>query len=236
MNQTRTQYWQSSLPKTISKQDFIGLVNELDDFMSGLATQDRKIKCKALGSGSETYLEGKDSWKVFEPYPFEKLEHLECELLLVKNDNSSCELHIEFRKNHIFLSVSDIGTGWGEAVFQQASRELKRKKIFTNDIIRKLYSAILRLQNIFIILGAIIIFVWNNTGLITYLVSGTSFLIAGIAPALTDIYRIFSPSKPITLLEDTVPKRSISGEKLTIAISLLVAVLGLIKEIIGLLH
>ena len=113
---------------------------------------------------------------------------------------------------------------------------LKRKKIFTNDIIRKLYSAILRLQNIFIILGAIIIFVWNNTGLITYLVSGTSFLIAGIAPALTDIYRIFSPSKPITLLEDTVPKRSISGEKLTIAISLLVAVLGLIKEIIGLLH
>jgi hypothetical protein len=118
MNYVRAHYSQIYAPRTISKELLKSLVAALGEFKSGLPTSSRKIKARAISHGKITDLEGADSWKVIDPHSLAELEHVHVELLLTLTEQKSCEPHVEFRSEHIFLSVSDIETGWGKSVIR----------------------------------------------------------------------------------------------------------------------
>jgi hypothetical protein len=151
MAYVRTHYWERYVPRTISKSLLRSLVEALDQFKPGLNTVSRKIKARAISHAKITDLEGSQSWKVTDPHSLPELEHLQVELLLVANASDSCELHVEFRRLHIYLSVSDIQTGWGKAVFEEARHLLNTLGISSRgwkDALRKAYAVLEILQNL----------------------------------------------------------------------------------------
>ena len=101
MPPVRTHYWERYAPRTISKSLLRSLVETLDQFKPGLNTVSRKIKVRAISHAKITDLEGSQSWKVTDSHSLAELEYLHTELLLVANATDSCELHIEFRGEHV---------------------------------------------------------------------------------------------------------------------------------------
>lgn len=202
MSHAQTQRWRTSPPKTISVKDFNSLVNDLDDFLPGLQTIRRSTRAKVISEDGINKLEGIGAHKVHQPFVHNKIEHLQFELTLYKTDKESCELHVEFRKNHVMLSVSDIGTGWRDAVFEEIERRLKRKGLFKGELINKLTSTLIRLQNIFLISGASLLLLTNIKEDIDFKYFSISLILTGLVPALSDIYRLYFPPKPISVLED----------------------------------
>ncbi|NTU50087.1 MAG: hypothetical protein HGA87_04240 [Desulfobulbaceae bacterium] len=235
MNNVRGQRWRVSSPKTVSVSTFRSIVESLVDFMPGLETTKRSLRARAIADGQLRDLEGEDCWKVYQPFVLLKIEHLQIELTLHKNETSSCELHVEFQKNHIFLSVSDIGTGWRDAVFEEAERKLKSFGLFKGEWLNKLTYTISRLQNVFLVLGAGLLISPPNTKInLTYF--AISLLATGIIPIIGDIFRLYFPKKPAFVLEERVPFHLVSIEKAALWIGIISGMVTLLKEFISLLN
>ena len=232
MNNERTQRWRVSSPKTISEKTFKLLVDSLNDFMPGLETTKRVIRTKVIADGQSHQEEGIASWKVYQPFPFEKIEQLQYELTLYKTENTSCELHVEFRKNQILLSVSDIDTGWRDAIFEEIERNLKNNGVFKGELIDKITSTIVHLQNVFLILGSNIYILAYIDPSINFKYFAFSLITIGAIPIIGDIYRLYFPTKPMTVLESKVVIPLWNIEKIAMWIGLLSGVVTLIKELI----
>ncbi|MDZ4140664.1 MAG: hypothetical protein U1C48_01530 [Methylotenera sp.] len=212
MSYIPTQRWRIAPPKTISVKVFKSLIQSLDNFMPGLKTIRRSTRAKVIALGQVNVLEGKDSWEVYQPYAFDKIEHLQFEMTLHKSNEASCELHVEFCKNHVLLSVSDIETGWRDAVFDEIERTLKIQGLFKGEWVNKLTSTFIRLQNVFLVLGASLLLLTHTDGYIDFKYFSLSLLVTGLIPVITDIFRLYFPAKPIDVLEErlttpTTPSR-----------------------------
>lgn len=231
MSHLQTQRWRTAPPKTILVKNFISLVEGLNDFMPGLQTIRRSIRTKVITEDGNNELEGNECWKVYQPFVYGKIEQLQFELTLHKTKDESCELHVEFRKNHVMLSVSDIGTGWRDAVFEEIERRLKQKDLFKGDLIYKLASTIIRLQNILLISGASLLLLTILKENFDFKYFSTSLLATGLIPVLSDIYRLYFPPKPISVLEDKPPFPIWSIERFAMWVGIFSGILTLAKEL-----
>ncbi|MBJ6954346.1 hypothetical protein [Vibrio cholerae] len=230
MSRQRMQRWRVSPPKTISVKLFQKLVESLVSFMPGLSTIERLVETTVIANGQQNVVSGFDSWKAYQPFPLDKIEHIQFELTLKKSDHESCQLHVEFRQNHIFLSVSDIETGWRDAVFEEMERKLKSAGLFKGELGYKLTSTILRLQNIFIVTGTMLILFPEHKGLNLFNV-GICFIATGVVPVVSDIFRIFFPQKPIQVLEEKIVLPNVNIEKSAAWVGLVSGVVTLAKEL-----
>lgn len=61
----------------------------MTDLMPGLEPTDRSLRARAIADGQLRDLNGNDCLKVYQPFPFDKVEHLQIELTLHKDDASS---------------------------------------------------------------------------------------------------------------------------------------------------
>lgn len=218
MTYVRTQHWQSYLPRTISKSLFRSLVEALDQFKPGLNTASRKIKAKAISYRTITSLEGPQSWKVTDPHPLPELEQLEVELLLVANTTDSCELHIDFRSERIFLSVSDIQTGWGKSVFEEARHLLSTLGISSEGwkaTLRKSYAVLEILQYLLLIVSVAMFSVWLQNQKETYLYASLGLFVSGVIPTLRRLVHFFRPPSKTLIIQEAPPKnRHFPGQRL----------------------
>ncbi len=230
VSRKRMQRWRLSPPKTISVKLFQNLVESLANFMPGLATSERSVITVVVANGQENILSGFDSWNAYQPFALDKIEHIQFELTLKKNENESCQLHVEFRRNHIFLSVSDISTGWLDAVFEEMERKLKSLGLFKGELGYKLTSTVLRLQNIFLLVGTIFLLFPMQMELNLFYV-GVCLVLTGIVPVISDIFRIFFPQKPIQVLEEKTILPIVNIEKVAIWVGLISGTVALIKEL-----
>lgn len=239
MNYVRTQDWARYVPRTIGKDFFKSLVEALDQFKPGLETTSRKLKAKAISRGKITELEGNQAWKVTDSHSLPEIEHLQVELLLTENEKQSCELHIEFRAEHIFISVSDIGTDWGKSVVEEAAHLLRTMGISLRDwkdIFRKSYSILEILQNLLLVFSAFVFSAWLTNSEELYLYSAIGFLISGSVPTLKKLFYFFKSPKKISVIQETVPKkRRLPWLEASAVISFLVSVLSLVKELVSVL-
>jgi hypothetical protein len=199
--------------------------------MPGIQAVKRSIQTKVMGDGREIVLNGTESWKAYQPFSLQKIEHIQFELTLAKDDLNSCQIHVEFRKKHIFLSVSDHGTGWLDAMFEEMERTLKSNGLFKGELAYKLTSTILRLQTVFLVVGAALILLPIHYDLNLFYV-GLSLTVTGIVPVFSDIYRIFSPQKPIQVLEEKPSVAIVNIEKIAIWVSLISGAVTLVKELV----
>lgn len=218
---------------------FRALVEKLDQFKPGLATTSRKIKAKAISHARITDLEGADSWKVSDSHFLPELELLQVELLLVANATDSCELHIEFRSDRIFLSVSDIQTGWLKAVFDEGRQLLEDLGITRRgwkDALEKTY-ALLQILQLLLMAAAVAVFaVWVNRGGDAYLYSSVGFFIAAVVPTLRQVLHFFKPPKKTPIIQEATPRiRRFPWTEAAAVLGFLAGVLGLVKELISLL-
>ena len=147
-----------------------------------------------------------------------------------KDDKNSCQLHVEFRKNHIFLSVSDHGTGWLDAVFEEMERTLKSNGLFKGELGYKLTSMVLRTQNLLLLTGMALLLSPEHYDLNLFYV-GIFFIVTGVVPVISDIYRIFFPLKPIQVIEDKTNIAIANFEKTAIWVSLVSGLVALGKEL-----
>ncbi len=129
----------------------------------------------------------------------------------------------------IFLSVSDIGTNWRDAVFEEIERKLKTFGIFKGEWFNKLTSTIIRLQNVFLI-GGTYFLVAPPSDQINF--SYFALLLTGLIPILSDIYRLYFPQKPISVLEEKMPFPIVSFEKIAMWVGIISGVVTLVKEIV----
>lgn len=230
MSNKRMQRWRVAPPKSISVQLLQDIVESLGNFMPGLQTIDRPIETKVISNGEQNIKSGADSWKAYQPFALDKIEHIQFELTLKQDEKKSCQLHVELRRNHVFLSVSDIGTGWLDAVFEQMERTLKSYGLFKSELGYKLTSSILRLQNVFLVLGTALALFPEVSGLNLFYV-GVFLVITGIIPTLSDIFRIFFPQKPIQVLEEKATLPIVNIEKIATWVGLISGVVALGKEL-----
>lgn len=239
MPPVRTHYWERYAPRAISTAVFRSLVESLDQFKPGLNTASRKIKSRAISHQKITDLEGPQSWHVIDSHSLAELEHLHTELLLVANSTDSCELHIEFRGEHIFLSVSDIQTQWGKAVFEEARHLLTSLGIAPGgwkNSVAKLYGVLDILQNVLMIAAVGIFAIWLQTQEEGYLYAAVGFFASGVIPTLRRLLYFFNPPKRMQIVQAT----SIKGlrfpwSEATAILAFLGGVLGVAKEIISFL-
>jgi hypothetical protein len=231
MSDVQNQRWRVAAPKSITVSDFRSLIEELGEFLPGLKTIRRSIKAQSISPEGITNLEGNDSWKVYQPYAYDKLEHLQFELTLVKTESTSCELHVEFRKNHIYLSVADIGTGWGNAVFDETERRLKKVGLFKGDWISKITSTVIRLQNVFMVLGASLLLLTHLDNSFNFKYFSLSLLATGIIPTIGDIFRLYFPTKPIFILKEKATIGIWSIEKFAMWLGIASGLVALTKEL-----
>lgn len=229
MSNKRMQRWRTAPPKTISVKKFQTIIESLDDFMTGLRTVERSIETKIIANGEQNIQVGVDSWKAYQPFALDKIEHAQFELTLKKDARDSCQLHVEFRQNHIFFSVSDIGTGWIDASFEEMERILKSEGLFTGEISYKLTSTILRLQNFFLVLGAAFM-LSPEIKEMNFFYVGLLLAVTGAVPTLSDIYRIFFPQKPIQVLEEKSTLPIVNIEKIATWVGLISGLVALGKE------
>lgn len=230
MSSPRLQRWRVSPPKSISVGLFQKVVESLASFMTGLNAIERSVETVVIANGEQNVVSGFDSWKAYQPFSLDKIEHIQFELTLKKNDHESCQLHVEFRQNHIFLSVSDIGTGWLDAVFEEMERKLKSAGLFKGELGYKLTSTILRLQNIFLVAGTTFVLFPVHDGLNLFYV-GICFIVTGVVPVISDIFRIFFPQKPIQILDEKIVLPIISIEKAATWVGLVSGIVVLAKEL-----
>jgi len=240
MNHVRTHYQQIYAPRTISKELLKSLVTTLGEFKSGLPTSSRKIKAQAISPGKITNLEGPESWKVIDPHSLTELEHIHVELLLTSTESKSCELHVEFRSERIYLSVSDIETGWGKSVYEEMHHRLDSLGISSKGIKEKLqraYFILSILQNIVLAFSVALFAVWLTGHNRTYLYASLGLFIAGSMPAIKGFFNFFLPPKKTALIQETVVKGQ--GFPLTEAAAIVAFLEGIIqlgKELVALLR
>lgn len=155
------------------------------------------------------------------------------------NATDSCELHIEFRSDRIFLSVSDIQTGWLKAVFDEARQLLENLGISPRgwkDALRKSY-ALFEITQILLMSSAVAIFaVWVNQRGNAYLYSSVGFFIAGVIPTLRQVLYFFRPRKKTQIIQEVIPRsRRFPWTEAAAVLGFLAGVLSLAKELISLL-
>ncbi|MBI2728749.1 MAG: hypothetical protein HYX42_21115 [Polaromonas sp.] len=236
MTFVRTQQFQTYPPRTISRGTFRALVDALKEFRPGLITTDRKIKAQAISHGKITNLEGPESWKVLDEHSLSELEHLQVEMLLTASPTESCELHIEFRGNHVALSVSDIKTGWGKAVFEEARHLLELYEIslrgWKQSFIRT-YQLVEILQTPLMVLAAAVFAVWLKYGGVNYAYAAVGFMLSGVIPTLRTLWRFFRPAKRIQIVQEADPKvPKFPWMEASSVLAFIASVLSLTKEVI----
>ena len=224
------QRWRVSPPKTISVKLFQKVVESLDNFMPGLSAIQRSVETVVIANGQQSVASGFDSWKAYQPFALDKIEHIQFELTLKKSAHESCQLHVEFRQNHVFLSVSDIGTGWLDAVFEEMERKLKSAGLFKGELGYKLTSTILRLQNIFLVVGTVFVLFPKYQDL-NLLYVGICCIATGVVPVISDVLRIFFPQKPIQILEEKTVLPIFNIEQAATWVGLVSGVVALVKEL-----
>jgi hypothetical protein len=237
MTYIRTHYSELYTPRTISKSLFRSLVEGCDQFKPGLNTISRIIKARAISHAKITDIEGPQSWKVIDSHSLPELELLQVELLLVANTKDSCELHIEFRAEHIFLSVSDIQTGWGKAVFEEARYMLNTLGISSRgwkNVLKKAYAVLEIIQNLLMIFAVTVFYLWSKYNGKTYLYASFGLFISGVIPTLRRLYYFFSPPKKVLIIQETPPQNlRFPWVEAAAIFSLLASILSLAKEIIS---
>lgn len=231
----RTHYVEQYPPRTISKDILRELVIAFEQFKPGLPTGSRKIKAQAISHGRITNLEGPESWKVVDPHVLDELEHVQVELLLVASTPSqSCEIHVEFRQTHVGLSVSDIETGWGKAVFEEGKHVLRSFGVSAEGwrhAVRRLYGCIDVTQNALMVLGSIFFSAWLKAMQIAYLYAAVGLFVAGVVPTLQRLLAVACPPKRISLMGASSPKgNKFPWVEAGVVLTFLAAVLSLLKE------
>lgn len=209
MSYVRTNYRQVYAPRPIPRALIKSLVDALGTFKTGLPTTSRIIKARAISHGKITDLQGPDCWKVIDPHPLAELEQVHVELLLAQEKENSCELHIEFRNEHIFLSVSDIQTGWGKSVHEDMQHLLATYDISSKGFkerLRSVYSFLCILKNVLLAVAVAVYATWLSGHSFAYLYASIGLFIAGAMPAATQVARFFFPVKKFALLHETLPK------------------------------
>lgn len=226
-------------PRPISRDTFRRLIESLEQFKLGLETQSRTIRAQAISFGNRTDREGPDAWKVIEPYAYEKIEQIQFELLLTKTEKFSCELHVEFRKERIFLSVSDIGTDWGQSVFDDMRSLLAEHGISVNrwsTYLARSYTLIESLSPL-LLAGALMLYVhWRESSSTALLAAFTGLLVGGAVPALRRAYRVFVPMKQLPIIEVSgkAPAR-IPWVEIAAVLSVAQGAISLLKELFEML-
>lgn len=208
MSFVRTQYTTGYQPRPISKDALRSLIEELESFKAGLPTTSRLIKSRAISHEKITNLQGPECWKVIDPHPISGLEHLEIELLLTESNEKSCELHVEFRANHIFLSVSDIGTSWGRSVHEEMRHILDKYGISTNGVrerIRRSYGLIVILQNVILAVSVAAFSIFLAGYGNSYLYTSIALFFSGAIPSFINAFRHFFPPKMQPILQESPP-------------------------------
>lgn len=224
------QRWRVAPPKTISVKLLQSVIESLNDFMPGITTVERFVKTDVVADGLTNTISGSDSWKAYQPFSLDKIEHIQFELTLKKDDVTSCQLHVELRKNHVFLSVSDHGTGWLNAVFEEMERILKSNGLFKGELGHKLTSVVLRMQNLLLLAGLALLISPEHFDLNLFYV-GAFLILTGIVPVLSDIYRIFFPRKPIQVIEEKTNIAIVNIEKIALWVGLVSGLVALVKEV-----
>lgn len=230
MNKVNLLRWISLPPRTISSSTFKSVVEELDSFMPGLKTSSRLLKSGVHTDEGRSYANGTSCWNVYQSFSFQKIEHLEVKLLLNKTPKESCEIYIEFGKYRIFLSVSDAGTGWKDAVFEEIERKLKIHGIFKSELINKLYGTIIKLQNCFLIVG-LFFFMFPSKTIMDLTYFSISLIFLGLIPLLSDIFRIYFPSKPIFIIDEKIQLPTVTLEKSALWLGVASSIVTLITAI-----
>lgn len=226
-------------PRPISRDTFRRLVESLEQFKPGLETQSRTIRAQAISFGNKTDREGPGAWEVIEPYAFEKLEQIQFELLLTKSEQFSCELHVDFRKERIFLSVSDIGTGWGQSVFDDMRNLLAEHGISVSrwsTYLERSY-ALIESTSRLLLVGALILYVhWRESNSTALLAAFAGLLVGGAVPALRRAYRVFVPMKQLAIIEvfGKAPAR-IPWAEIAAVLGVVQGAIWLLKELIEVL-
>ncbi|CAH8242678.1 conserved hypothetical protein [Vibrio aestuarianus] len=229
MSTQRMQRWRLSPPKTIAVKLLQEIVESLDSFMPGLSTTERLVETVVVANGKRNALVGFDSWKAYQPFALDKIEHIQFELTLKLNEHDSCQLHVEFRQEHIYLSVSDVGTGWLDAVFEEMERRLKSIGLFKGELGYKLTAMLRRLQNVFLVAGAVLV-IYPKQGELDFFYVGLFLIVTGVIPVLSDIFRIFSPLKPIQVIEEKSAFPIVNIEKAATWIGIVSGTVALAKE------
>lgn len=236
MSFVRTQYTTVYQPRPISKDVLKSLVGELESFKAGLQTTSRLIKSRAISHEKITTLQGPECWKVVDPHPLSGLEHLEIELLITESNDKSCELHVEFRANHIFLSVSDIGTSWGRGVHEEMRHILDKYGISTNGFREKIHSSygfIVILQNIILAVSVAAFSTFLAGHGNGYLYTSVALFFSGAVPAFVNVFRHFFPPKKQPIVQEAAPKRmSFPFTEASAVISFIGAIISLAKELL----
>jgi hypothetical protein len=212
-------------------------VESLDQFKTGLNTTSRKIKSRAISYQRITDLDGPQSWHVADSHSLAELEHLHTELLLVANTTDSCELHIEFRGEHIFLSVSDIQTQWGKAVFEEARHLLTNLGITPGgwkNLVAKAYGILDILQNVLMIVAVGVLALWMQLREDGYLYAAIGFFASGVVPTLRRLLYFFNPPKRMQVLQASSTRAlRFPWPEATAILAFVAGVLGVAKEIIS---
>lgn len=237
MPAVRTHYWERYAPRAISTALFKSLVESLDQFKPGLNTVSRKIKSRAISHQKITDLEGSQSWRVIDPHSLAELEHLHTELLLVANGTDSCELHIEFRGEHVFLSVSDIQTGWGKPVFEEARHLLTTLGIAPGgwkNLLAKVYGVVDISQNVLMIAAVGIFAEWLQSRGQGYMYAAIGLFVSGVIPTLRRLLYYFNPPKRAQIIEAaSADRRRVPWPEITVILGFLGAAIGFAKEIVA---
>jgi|GEM_PF-1091726 len=236
MTVARTQQFQTYPPRTIARGTFRSIVEGLQEFRSGLKTSGRRITAQAISLGKITTLEGHDSWKVLDEHSLSELEHLQVELLLTASPTDSCELHIEFRANHVALSVSDIQTGWGKAVFEEARHLLEGFGIssrgWKQHFVRT-YQFVEILQTPLMVVAAAVFAVWLNYGGVNYAYAAVGFMLSGFIPTLRTLWRFLRPKKKAPIVQEADPRvPRFPWLEASSVLAFVASVLSLVKEVI----
>ena len=209
MNYVDTHYSQHYAPRTISKETFKSLVEALVRFKPGLPTSERKIKAYAIGPGKQTYLEGAESWKVIDPHSLIELERLQVQLLLSSTEGRSCELHVEFLSNHIWLDVSDRATGWGKSVYEEMWYLLDSLGISSKGFkaeMQAFYFILAINQNVILAISVSLFAFWLTHHNRASLYASIGLFLAGAMPAAMRTVEFFSPPNKIPIIEETVAR------------------------------
>ena len=205
MSQIETRYQRTYACKGISRFDFQSLVEKLDTFKTGLQTTERLIESEAISHDNITKQQGVLSWNVLETHPLNKLQKAQTELTLVKSNGVSCQVHIEFVPGQVFVSVSDIGTGWGKPVFDDVCKLVEDNKLIHKAYIEKFYSILNHLQNVLMISGATLFLLWHLDKYQPYLYASIAFFLSGFIPVIQNLWQQFYPKSAIPIIQEKKP-------------------------------
>lgn len=237
MRSDRKLYRDVYVPRTISKAILKAFVEALVEFKPGLPTTSRKIRARAISAGKSTELEGPESWKVTDPHSLAELEQVRVELLLGSTELRKCELDVEFRRGQIVLSVSDVETGWGKSVFEEARALLGNLGAFSsglNEKLRRAYGLLDIFQNVLLALSAAVLAAWLTGRGTSYLYASLALLVAGVMPVLTRSYYFIYPPRKTPIFQEAVAKsRNFPWTEATAVLAFFTGVIQLVRALVA---